>query len=195
MREYYRGNLFTNTPDINPHHLDHGRPTFMVRYVLAATLSSNYGIYSGFELCEADRLGEREEYANSEKYEIRVRNWNARGNIKPLITSVNRLRREWKALRRYDNLTFENVTGDGVLFYRKALPATDLDPLTGFPTRWRDPVYVAINVDPRSAVRAILHPDLPALGIGWTGPFRMTDLLTGRSRSERGADIPIDLTP
>jgi starch synthase (maltosyl-transferring) len=75
MREYYRGNLFTNTPDINPHHLDHGRPAFVIRTVLAATLSSAYGIYSGWELCEAARLGEREEYRDSEKYEIRVRDW------------------------------------------------------------------------------------------------------------------------
>jgi len=195
MREYYRGNLFTNTPDINPRHLDHGRPTFMVRYVLAATLSSNYGIYSGFELCEARRIDDREEYANSEKYEIRVRNWNARGSIKSLITSVNRLRREWKALRLYDNLTFENATGDRILFYRKALPATDLQPLTGFPTRWRDPVYVAINVDPRTPARGLLHPDLPALGIGWTARYRVTDLLSGRSRTERGADLSLELTP
>jgi starch synthase (maltosyl-transferring) len=195
MREYYRGNLFTNTPDINPHHLDHGRPTFMVRFLLAATLSSNYGIYSGFELCEADRLDDREEYAGSEKYEIRVRNWNARGNIKSLITSVNRLRREWAALSGYDNLAFENATGDRVLFYRKALPATDLEPLTGFPTQWRDPVYVAVNVDPRTPTRGVLHPDLPALGIGWTAPYRLTDLLTGRSRTERGADLAVELTP
>ena len=52
MREYFRGNLFTNTPDINPHHLDAGRPAFVMRAVLAATLSASYGIYSGFELCE-----------------------------------------------------------------------------------------------------------------------------------------------
>ncbi len=194
-REYLRGNLFTNTPDINPHHLDHGRPTFEVRAVLAATLSTSWGIYSGFELCEAKRFGEREEYADSEKYEIRVRDWNAAGNIKELITSLNRLRRELPALGTYEHLRFENVSGDRILFYRKALPDGALDPLSGYPFRWREPVYVAVNVDPRTAVAGLLHPDLPAVGIGWEDPYRTTDLLTGESRAERGADLPITLTP
>jgi len=195
MREYFRGNLFTNTPDINPHHLDHGRPTFEVRAVLAATLSTNWGIYSGFELCESKRLGKREEYANSEKYEIRVRNWDAAGNIKPLISALNRLRRTRPALQAYEHLRFENSTGPRTLFYRKALPAGELDPLTGYPRRWRDPVYVAVNVDPRTPERGILHPDLPAIGIGWRDPYRIIDLITGRRRTERGADVVVDLTP
>jgi starch synthase (maltosyl-transferring) len=195
MREYYRGNLFTNTPDINPHHLDHGRPTFVVRLVMAATLSSSYGIYSGFELCEADRLDDREEYANSEKYEVRYRDWDARGNLKPLIAELNHLRREWPALQLYDNLRFEAATGDRVLFYRKALHDGEPDPLSGFPYRWRDAVYVAVNVDPRSTERGTLHPDLPALGIAWDEPYRLTDLLSGESRTERGADLAVDLTP
>jgi starch synthase (maltosyl-transferring) len=195
MREYYRGNLFTNTPDINPHHLDHGRPTFIVRSVLAATLSSSYGIYSGWELCEAARLGEREEYLDSEKYEIRARDWDAPDNIKLLLGELNRLRRERPALRLYDNLRFEQVTGERTLFYRKALPHGKVDPLSGHPNRWRDPVYVAVNTDPRVAEHAILHPDLPAIGIGWDEPYRMTDLLTGAVSRERGADVPLVLDP
>ncbi len=195
MREYYRGNLFTNTPDINPHHLDHGRPAFVVRTVLAATLSSSYGIYSGWELCEAARLGEREEYLDSEKYEIRARDWDAAGNIKLLIGELNRLRHERPALKLYDNLRFENVTGERTLFYRKALPVGKADPLTGHPTRWRDAVYVAVNTDPRVAEHAILHPDLPAIGVGWDEPYRMTDLLTGAVSRERGADVPVVLDP
>ncbi|HSI98926.1 MAG TPA: alpha-1,4-glucan--maltose-1-phosphate maltosyltransferase [Patescibacteria group bacterium] len=195
MREYYRGNLFTNTPDINPHHLDHGRPAFVIRSVLAATLSSAYGIYSGWELCEAARLGEREEYLDSEKYEVRARDWDAPGHIKLLIGELNRLRHERPALRLYDNLRFENVSGERTLFYRKALPHGAVDPLTGHPPRWRDAVYVAINTDPRIAERAILHPDLPAIGIGWDEPYRITDLLTGATSRERGADLPMDLDP
>jgi len=195
MREYYRANAFTNTPDINPHHLDHGRPAFVIRTVLAATLSSTYGIYSGWELCEAARLGEREEYLDSEKYEIRARDWDAPGNIKLLVGELNRLRHERPALKLYDNLRFENVTGERTLFYRKALPLGKLDPLSGHPTRWRDPVYVAVNTDPRIAERAILHPDLPAIGIGWDEPYRMVDLLTGAVSRERGADLPVDLDP
>ena len=195
MREYFRGNLFTNTPDINPHHLDAGRPAFVIRTVLAATLSSSYGIYSGWELCENARLGEREEYLDSEKYEIRARDWNAKGNIKPLITDLNRLRHERPALQRYDNLRFQDATGQRTLFYRKAMPHGKVDPLTGFPNRWRDPVFVAVNTDPVTAEHAILHPDLPAIGIGWDEPYRMTDLITGASSRERGADLPVDLDP
>jgi starch synthase (maltosyl-transferring) len=195
MGDSFRGNLFTNTPDINPHHLDHGRPAFVIRSVLAATLSSSYGIYSGWELCESARLDEREEYLDSEKYEIRARDWNATGNIKLLIGELNRIRHERAALQRYDNLRFETATGTRTLFYRKALPHGKVDPLTGHPNRWRDPVYVAVNTDPTTAERAILHPDLPAVGIGWDEPYRLTDLLSGQSTRERGADIAVDLDP
>jgi starch synthase (maltosyl-transferring) len=195
MREYFRGSLWPNTPDINPHHLDAGRAAFKVRAVLAATLSPSWGIYSGFELCETGRLGDREEYAHSEKYEIRARDWDAPGNIKPLVSGLNRLRREWRALRLYDNLRFENVTGRQALCYRRALPDGPLDPLTGFPRRWRDPVYVAVNCDPTRPEQAVLHPDLPAIGIGWDEPYLMVDLLTGRSRRLRGADVGVELDP
>jgi starch synthase (maltosyl-transferring) len=195
MREYFRGNLFTNTPDINPHHTDLGRPAFVIRTVLAATLSSSYGIYSGWELCENARLGDREEYLDSEKYEIRARDWDAPGNIKDLVAALNRIRRDQPAMRLYDNLRFEAVTGSRTLFYRKALPLGDLDPETGYPYRWRDPVYVAVNCDPTSAERASLHPDLPAVGIGWDELFEVVDLMTGRAWRERGADLALDLDP
>ena len=195
MREYFRGNLWPNTPDINPHHLDHGRPAFEIRSVLAATLLPSWGIYSGFELCEQGRLPGREEYAHSEKYEIRARDWDARPNIKALITGLNRARREWSALGLYDNLQFQDVTGEQTLFYRKALPDGAIDPLSGQPLHWRDPVFVAVNCDPTTPERAILHPDLPAIGIGWDEPYLMVDLLTGRTRRLRGADVAVELDP
>ncbi len=195
MREYFRPNAFTNTPDINPHHLDRGHAAFVIRTVLAATLAGSYGIYSGWELCESARLGEREEYLDSEKYEIRARDWDAKRNIKPLITELNRLRHERPALQRIDNLRFQDVTGDRTLFYRKAMAHGKLDPLTGFPNRWRDAVYVAVNTDPTTAERAVLHPDLPAIGIDWDEPYQMTDLLSGASSREAGADLAVDLDP
>ncbi|HEX6475258.1 MAG TPA: alpha-1,4-glucan--maltose-1-phosphate maltosyltransferase [Candidatus Limnocylindria bacterium] len=195
MTNYFRPNLFTNTPDINPHHLAHGRPAFVVRSVLAATLGSSYGIYSGWELAENLRLEEREEYRNSEKYEIRARDWDAEGNLKPLLGGLNRLRREWRALQLTDNLRFQYASGERTLFYRKAMPAGRLDPLTGYPFRWAEPVFVAVNCDPTTAERAILHPDLPAVGIGWEEPYEMVDLMSGRVRRESGADVPVDLDP
>jgi starch synthase (maltosyl-transferring) len=195
MREYFRANLWPNTPDIFPHHLDHGRAAFAIRAVLAATLSPSWGIYSGFELCEQGRLDDREEYAHSEKYEIRARDWDAPGTIRPLVSGLNRLRREWRSLQLNDNLRFEQVTGERSLFYRKAVAAGEIDPLTGSPSLWRDPVYVAVNCDPGSAEEAILHPDLPSIGIDWGDPYLMVDLLTGRSRRLRGAEIHVELDP
>ena len=186
MREYFRGNLFPNTPDINPHHLDAGRPAFVTRYVLAATLSSVYGIYSGFELCENARLDDREEYLDSEKYEIKVRDWDAPGNIKQLVRAVNTLRRSHRALQLYDNLRFQPVSGERSLFYRKAIEDGGT---------WTDAVFVAINLDPSTAERAILHPVLPELGIGWQEPYTLTDLMSGESRTEQGADLAVDLDP
>ncbi len=87
------------------------------------------------------------------------------------------------------------MTGERTLFYRKALAHGKVDPLTGFPNRWRDAVYVAVNTDPTTAEHAILHPDLPAIGIGWDEPYRLTDLLSGESSRESGADLPMVLDP
>src|SRR5208282_4389399 len=116
MKEYFRGNLFTNTPDILPYLLQQGgRPAFMIRAVLAATLSSVYGIYSGFELCENAALPNKEEYLDSEKYQYKQRDWNAPGNIKDIITRLNRIRRENRALQQYENLRFYESENDNIL--------------------------------------------------------------------------------
>ncbi len=188
-----RPSLWPNTPDIFPHHLDPGRPWFEVRAVLAATLSPAWGIYSGYELCEIGRLDDREEYAHSEKYEIRARDWDAPGNIKSLIGLLNRLRRETPALQRGDNLRLQPVTGSQTLFYRRAHPDGSPDPLSGEPPRWRDALFVAVNCDPSRPEVAILHPDLAAIGIAWDEEFRLTDLVSGERRTERGADLAVTL--
>ena len=86
MAEYFRGNFFVNTPDILPPILQQGGPpAFRMRLALAATLSSVYGIYSGYELCENAAIPGTEEYLDSEKYEIKVRDWNAPGNIRDYV--------------------------------------------------------------------------------------------------------------
>ena len=194
MREYFRGNLWPNTPDIFPHHLDQGRPAFLTRAVLAATLSPSWGIYSGFELAEGGRLDDREEYARSEKYEIRARDWDAPGNIKALVTGLNRLRGTWASLQLSDNLRFEPVDGEQTLFYRKALPAGEIDPLSGNPARWRDPVFVAVNCG-NEREEAVLRPDLAAIGIEPDEAYLMVDLLTGRTRRPHGPEIRVELDP
>jgi len=195
MRQYYRGNLFTNTPDINPHYLARGRATFVSRFVLAATLSGVYGIYAGFELLEHRRVGRTDEYVNSEKYEIKVRDWDAPGNLKPLIAAINRLRRQWPALRRTETLRFEKMRGERTLFYRKALPVGRIDLLSEEPKRWRRPLWVAVNVTPTRAERAMLRPNLKAVGIDPKRAYRYTELLTGVSRMRRGREISVVLGP
>lgn len=116
-RDYYRPNFFVSTPDILPYHLQGGEPwMFKSRLALAATLSATYGIYNGFELLEHEAIPGKEEYLDSEKYEIRVRDWNKPGNLKPYIRAVNFARRANTALQQTSNLRFlaiddPNVTG------------------------------------------------------------------------------------
>jgi len=119
-REYYRPNFFANTPDILPFHLQSGEPwMFKSRFALAATLSASYGIYNGFELLEHEPIPGREEYLNSEKYEIRVRDWNKPGNIKDYIAQLNRVRRANPALQQTSNLTFAQIDDAQVIGFVK----------------------------------------------------------------------------
>jgi starch synthase (maltosyl-transferring) len=121
LREFMRPNFFANTPDILHEYLQRGgHPAFEIRLILAATLSASYGIYSGFELCEhlAVRPGS-EEYLDSEKYQIRVRDWNAKGHIKELIAHVNTIRRRHPALQRNDTLRFHDTDNPTLLAYSK----------------------------------------------------------------------------
>jgi starch synthase (maltosyl-transferring) len=119
-REYFRPNFFVSTPDILPLHLQKGEPwMFKSRVALAATLSSNYGIYNGFELMEHEPIPGREEYLNSEKYEIKVRDWDKPGNIKDFIGRLNRLRHENAALQQTNNLRFAQVDDNFVIGFVK----------------------------------------------------------------------------
>ena len=102
-RDFYRPNLFVNTPDLLPYHLQSGEAwVFKSRVALAATLSGNYGVYSGFELLEHEAIPGREEYLDSEKYQIKQRDWDKPGNIKPYITELNRIRNDNAALQQTD---------------------------------------------------------------------------------------------
>jgi starch synthase (maltosyl-transferring) len=126
-REYFRPNFFTNTPDILPFHLQSGEPwMFKARFALAATLSGNYGIYNGFELLEHTPIPGKEEYLDSEKYELKVRDWDRPGNIKSYIGRLNQLRRSHPALQQTGNLRFAQVDdGDVIGFVKEALAGDD----------------------------------------------------------------------
>jgi starch synthase (maltosyl-transferring) len=185
MQEYYRANLFPNTPDILPEFLQRGgRPAFMIRAILAATLSSVYGIYSGFELCENQALAPgKEEYLNSEKYEIKAWDWERPGNIRPLVTRLNLVRRQNPALHEYDNLSFYPADSDDILFYGK---------MTEDRTSM---VFVAVNLDPFQAHETMLHFPLGEMGIGWGDPWEVEELLTGERHFWHGADQWVRLDP
>jgi starch synthase (maltosyl-transferring) len=126
-RDFYRPNLFVNTPDILPHHLQGGESwMFKSRVALAATLSGSYGIYNGFELLEHDPIPGREEYLNSEKYEIKVRDWDRPDNIKAYIRELNRARRENAALQQTSQLRFIAIEdGNVIAFVKESVDQTN----------------------------------------------------------------------
>ena len=183
MAEYYRPNFFANTPDILHEYLQRGgRAAFRVRLLLAATLSPIYGIYSGFEICENVPVREgSEEYLNSEKYQLRVRDWNARGNIRDDIRSLNRLRRRHPALRRLANLEILDVANDQVFCFRKWADGDEL--------------LCVVNLDPHQVQEAIVPAPLEKLGLSADAPFPVEDLLTGERYTWRGRDNYVRLDP
>jgi starch synthase (maltosyl-transferring) len=184
MAEYFRGNLFTTTPDILPPILQQGgRPAFMMRVALAATLSSLYGIYSGYELCENAPVPGTEEYLDSEKYEIRVRDWNAPGNIKDYVTRLNRIRRENAALREYRSLRFLDSDDDSVICYGKV--SAD----------GANRILVAVNLDPFEPHEARVQLPLELFGVGAEERFGAHELLTDTRHLWKGAAQTVRLDP
>jgi starch synthase (maltosyl-transferring) len=184
VAEYLRGNLFVNTPDILPPILQQGgAPAFKMRLVLAATLSSVYGMYSGFELCEHAAVPGSEEYLNSEKYEVKVRDWDAPGNIKGFVARLNAIRRENRALQEYRNLRFFESENDNVLFYGKR-------GIDGSNT-----ILVVVNLDPFEAHEAEIRLPLAGLGIEPEERFQVEELITGARHLWRGAEQIVRLDP
>jgi starch synthase (maltosyl-transferring) len=170
VSDFFRPNFFTNTPDIlSPVLQRYGRPAFKMRLVLAATLSPCYGIYSGYELCENRAVPGTEEYLNSEKYEIRTRDWHAPGNINEFIARLNAIRRENRCLSLFTNLRFLETDSEEILSYVKAAPDGG------------NVIVVAVNLDPGAPheCTAVVPPD--AVGVAPGESYLVTDLLTGSS--------------
>ena len=183
-KEYLRPNFFANTPDINPPFLQTGgRPAHQIRFVLAATLSSVYGIYNGFELCEATPIPGKEEYLNSEKYEYKVWDWDRPGNIKEFITAINRIRQENPALHELDNLRFYPSDDDNILFYGKMTADRS------------NMVFIAVNLDPFDPHVAELQFPLDEMGLKAGDTFQVQELLTGRKHLWRNAHQGVRLDP
>ena len=185
MGEYYRPNFFANTPDINPHYLQTSGPAgFIVRGTLAATLSSVYGLYNGFELCEGRPMGPgKEEYIDSEKYEIKAWDYDRPGNIKDHIRKLNRIRRDNPALWDFRNVSFLNAWNDQILAYFRMTPARD------------NCVMVLVNLDPHHRQECSYEVPLWEFGLPDHAIIEAEDLLGGGRFALHGKTHRIALDP
>jgi starch synthase (maltosyl-transferring) len=174
--DHMRPNFFVNTPDILHASLQYGGPPiFKIRAVLAALLAPSYGVYAGYELYEhvAVRPGS-EEYLDSEKYQLRPRDWSRHeGTLAPYLTMLNRLRREHPALQWIRNTVLHQVDSPDVMAWSKSLAP---DAVTG---TGADCVLVVLNLDPHGAREATVSLDLPALGFGAQDRLEVHDVVTG----------------
>jgi starch synthase (maltosyl-transferring) len=184
MRLVMRPNFFANTPDINPLFLQtSGRPGFRTRLVLAATLIGNYGIYNGFELCEAEAVPGKEEYLDSEKYEIRQWDLDRPGHIKDDVRLVNRLRRQHPALGPQGELRFHNCWNDNILYYARREPAANS--------------YLLFHVllDPHNAHEGEFEVPLWEHGLPDNGSILVEDLIHGNQFAWHGKSHRLRLDP
>lgn len=186
VSDYFRANLWPNTPDILTAALQTGgRPAFICRLILAATLGANYGIYGPvFELAEnTPREPGSEEYLNSEKYEVRHWNINAVSSLRSLITRVNQIRRENPALQSDRSLHFHDTDNAQVICYSKT--NHDLS----------NRVLVLVNLDPFHKQSGVVSIDLGSLRLDATQPFDAFDLLSGELYAWQGSRNYFELTP
>jgi starch synthase (maltosyl-transferring) len=186
IREYFRSHLWPNTPDILTDFLQRGgRPAFMIRLALAATLGANYGIYGpAFELGENRAVREgSEEYLNSEKYEIRHRDLDRPGSLAELITRVNQIRHENEALHGDRSLRFHPVNNDQLIAYSKM--SEDLLNI----------IVVVVNLDPYHTQSGMVDLPLDAFHLDSGQPYQMHDLLTDARYIWQGSRNYVELDP
>ncbi len=184
MREYFRPNFWPNTPDILPYHLQHAPPAaFKLRAALAATLSTSWGIYSGYEFCENDPFGGKEEYNHSEKYQLTERDWDAPGNIKRFIARLNQIRVENPALQEFANVEFLPVDNDRMLgFYKRSGDGKNI-------------ILVVANLDFHQEQHTNLHLPLEKLGLERDAAFRVEDLMFDEIYDWQGSTNYVHLDP
>lgn len=185
VREYFRPNFWPNTPDILPEHLQYGgRPAFIMRLVLAATLSSSYGIYGpAFELGVQEAVAGKEEYLNSEKYEIKNWDWDKEGNLKELIARVNKIRRENPALRTTYNIQYYESDNENILVFGKA--TEDLSNI----------MLILVNLDPFHTHSGWVRVPVDTFGIDPKQPYLVHDLLGDDKYIWQGERNYVELNP
>jgi starch synthase (maltosyl-transferring) len=184
--DYFRPNPWPNTPDILHEYLQHGgRPAFMARVVLAAMLSSNYGIYGPpFELAvQEPREPGSEEYLHSEKYEVRHWDVEAPESLRHFLARLNAIRRDHPALHRNRNLRFHTTDNDALVCWSKRTDAGD------------DVVLSVVSLDPTHPQSGWLHLDMSELGLEWNGAFVVHDLLTDAKYTWHGEHNFVALDP
>ena len=183
--DYMRPNFWPNTPDILSGPLRNGPPAaFLLRYVLAATLVPSYGLYSGYELFENEPASDtNEEYLNSEKYELRRRDWGRADSMAPLIATVNGIRRRHPAFRWLRNVRFHGSANDRLLVWTRGHEHDG------------DLVLVVVNLDPHNPQETVLDLDLGAVGLPWHGPLPAHDELTGETYTWEGNRPYVRLDP
>jgi starch synthase (maltosyl-transferring) len=184
VADFFRPNFFVNTPDINPVFLQtSGRAGFLIRAALASTLSGLWGLYSGFEICEATPLPGREEYLDSEKYEIRPRNYAAPGNIVAEIAALNRIRRLNPALQTHLGLRFHSAFNDQIILYSKGNPADG------------SMILIAVSLDPHTPQEAAIEVPLWQFNLPDHASIRVTDLMRDQNFTWYGKYQRIRLDP
>jgi starch synthase (maltosyl-transferring) len=181
-RDFFRPHFFVNTPDINPYFLQRsGRAGFVIRAALATTLSGLWGMYSGFELCEAEPVPGKEEYLDSEKYQIRHRDWSQPGNIVQEITLLNTIRQQNPALQTHLSIRFCPSSGEHVLCFTKTSPGNVL--------------FIAICLDPHAAHECEFELPLQDWGLPEGAPLEFEDLVHGNTFTLQGRHQRLRLDP
>jgi len=186
LREFFRPNVWPNTPDILHEVLQHGgRPAFELRFVLAATLAATYGIYGpAYELTEHVPIEPgSEEYRDSEKYQLRHWDLEREDSLAPLISRVNRIRRDHRALQSNDGLAFHAIDDDALIAYSKRAPDGS------------DVILTIVNLDPQQAHGGTLELPLGELGIDESGAYEVLDLLSGTTYRWQGPRNRVEIDP
>jgi starch synthase (maltosyl-transferring) len=186
VKEFFRANLWPNTPDILTQHLQYGgRPAFITRLILAATLGTSYGIYGpAFELMENQPFkAGGEEYLNSEKYEIRNWDLNQSGNLTPLMAKVNQIRRHNPALHDNHHLVFHPTDNEQLIAYSKSTEDKD------------NIILIVVNLDPHHVHMGWVSLDLAKLGIEAGATYQVHDLLTESRYLWNGSRNYVELHP
>ncbi|SHI65955.1 alpha-1,4-glucan--maltose-1-phosphate maltosyltransferase [Wenxinia saemankumensis] len=183
-RLYMRPNFFTNTPDINPYfNHDSGRPGFRTRAIMAGSLSGNWGMYSGFELCEADWLPPKDEYLNSEKYELKHRDFDSPASIASDIRLINHIRRDNPAMKDFTNLKFFRVHDERVLYYGR------------FDAESRNYLLFHVLIDPHSPSEFGFEVPLWEFGLPDDASIEVEDAIHGNRFTWHGKDHRLSLDP